>query len=217
MAQIRDFKETQASIFSSLVQTTRTVGQIAGEDLAFHRSSNPPIAALLDRQASRLLKLAQGLIKVSTLGTEVAVPQLSAPDSIEDNWTDVVDVIDNLLEKADASLDEYTGVIKKLNLPENIRPGNGFASSGKILQSRNYRAQAIEKPQKLFHQIPKNDETTPFKPLLRSKPHAIVPLEESLVLNANKDGLDQYAPSSSPDQKFSLTMRLGIQTPTRSK
>lgn len=191
MAQARDFKGIQAGIFSSLVQTTRTVGQIASEDLAFHRSSNPPIAALLDGQASRLLKLAQDLIKVSTLGTEVAVPHLSAPDSIEDNWTDVVDVIDNLLEKADASLDEYTGVIKKINLPETIRSTNSFASSGKIQQSKSYRAQAIEKPQKLFHKVPRNDETTPFKPLLRSKPHAIIPLEESLFLNTKKDGYDQ--------------------------
>jgi exosome complex exonuclease RRP6 len=38
-------------------------------------------------------------------------------DDVDNNWRGVVDVVDSLLEKADASLDEYTGVIKRKSSP----------------------------------------------------------------------------------------------------
>jgi exosome complex exonuclease RRP6 len=38
----------------------------------------------------------------------------------------------------------------------------------------------IPKPQLLFEVPPDNQSTEPFRPILTAKPHAIVPLEESL-------------------------------------
>jgi len=46
----------------------------------------------------------------------------------------------------------------------------------------------IPKPQKSFEHIPANDETDAFKPLLSSKPHAIVPLEECLARESAEAG-----------------------------
>lgn len=192
MAEDGAFKEMQASISSALVNTTRISGQIAGQDLPFHRSLNPSVGPLLDRQASRLLSLAQNLIRVSALGTEVTVPRLEDEDSVDDNWRGIVDVIDNLLEKADATLDEYTGLIKKLG-PSQTYQDHETASLAKLQPlAKSYRTQEMEKPQLLFDNVPTNDETSPFKPMLRSKPHAIVSLEESLVLDKKKDGSSQY-------------------------
>lgn len=186
-----DLKELQASISAALVETTRTVGQIAHEDLAFHRSSNPSVGPILDRQASRLLNLAQGLLKIATLGTEVPTPQIqdADADSVEESWGGVVDVIDNLLEKTDACLDEYTGVIKKSTHLEDIH-----ATSNSKRQSLHQKSntQHIAKPQNGFLKAPKNNETTPFKPLLRSKPHAILPLAQSLIPVMGDDGLARY-------------------------
>ena len=34
----------------------------------------------------------------------------------------------------------------------------------------------MEKPQLQFEHVPTNNETGPFKPLLTTKPHAVVPL-----------------------------------------
>jgi exosome complex exonuclease RRP6 len=36
-------------------------------------------------------------------------------DAVDASWSSVVDVIDSLLEKADISLDEYTGAVKRLS------------------------------------------------------------------------------------------------------
>lgn len=183
-----NFKELQASISAALVETTRTVGQIAREDLAFHRSSNPSVGPILDRQASRLLNLAQGLLKIATLGTELSTPQLQDADAVEDNWGGIVDVVDNLLEKTDACLDEYTGVIKKSTSLENSYP---TGNSKKQLLHKQLSTQPIAKPQNGFLKAPRNNETTPFKPLLRSKPHAILPLAQSLIPIAAVDGLER--------------------------
>ena len=184
-----NFKELQASISAALVETTRTVGQIAREDLAFHRSSNPSVGPILDRQASRLLNLAQGLLKIATLGTELPTPQLQDADAVEDNWGGIVDVVDNLLEKTDACLDEYTGVIKKSTALENSYP---ISNPKKQLLHKQLSTQQIAKPQNGFLKAPRNNETTPFKPLLRSKPHAILPLTQSLIPIAAINGLERY-------------------------
>ena len=201
MAEDGSFKETKEAISSTLIDTTRTAGHIAGEDLAFHRSSNSQITPLLEKQNTRLLTLAQDLVRVAATGTEVSAPRLSDVDSVEDNWRGIVDVIDNLLEKADACLDEYTGVIKRLAPSQEVQSSARINPARKTLRARDYRDQNIPKPQLLFDKIPTNDETTPFKPLLRSKPHAIVPLKESLELTINEDGIKQY------DAQFYLSQK----------
>lgn len=54
------------------------------------------------------------------------------------------------------------------------------------------KAHDIEKPQLHFDNVPTNRETVPFKPLLLSKPHAVVPLETEPIAT-DKDSLSQYA------------------------
>ena len=102
MATESHFKDLKNGISSALIDTTRTAGQISNEDLAFHRSSNPSVIPLLEQQNTRLLQLAQKLTRIATSGTELSAPQISDGDSVEDNWKVIVDVFDNLLEKADA-------------------------------------------------------------------------------------------------------------------
>lgn len=200
------FKEIRVSISSALVEVTRSVGRISSEDLAFQRSSNPSIAPLLDEQASNLLNLVQDLTKISASGTEVTPPRLLDTDSVEDNWKNIVDVIDNLLEKADACLDEYTGVIKKLS-PSQENQASTAASLRRNAPARSYRDQHIPKPQLLFDKVTTNDETTPFIPLLRSKPHAIVPLAQSLSRSLNSEGNEQY---ENYPTVFRFAKRLGV-------
>ncbi len=187
------FKELKEGISSGLVDTTRTAGRIANEDLAFHRSTNPSVVPLLEQQSARLLQLARRLTWTATKGSEVSAPQISDADSVEDNWNGIVDVFDNLLEKADACLDEYTGVIRRLSPDREGEIKKASAPFGKSRPDKAYRTQNIAKPQLLFEQVPTNDESTPFKPLLRSKPHAITPLEDCLTLVPSEDGSTRYA------------------------
>lgn len=47
------------------------------------------------------------------------------------------------------------------------------------------------KPQTQFELQPDNFPTTPWKPILTEKPHATVPLKESLVIFSNNNGAPQ--------------------------
>lgn len=194
MALKNPFKDLREGISSALVDMTRTVGHITNEDLAFHRSSSPSIVPLLEQQNSRLLRLAGRLAKTATSGTEVTPPQLLNTDSVDDSWNKIVDVFDNILEKADACLDEYTGIIRKeVNLAEQGYISKAKSPLGKQRPGKAYRTQNIPKPQLLFDRVPTNDLTTPFKPLLRSKPNSIVSLDQSLQPVAAEDGSNRYS------------------------
>ncbi|KAL4913738.1 ribonuclease H-like domain-containing protein [Aspergillus aurantiobrunneus] len=186
MDSAADFAPLQKRLQSSLVEVTRSVGQLPVEDLSFHRSSNAEVSEGLDKQSGRLLSLTSSILKVATAGTDISAPALSDEDSIEDNWRGIVDVIDALLEKADACLDEFTGVIKKLS--PSLQDKDAEKKADAAAKSRHafptvydYGPSKIPKPQLEFeHQINPSD-TSPFKPLLKTKPHAIESLEQSLM------------------------------------
>jgi exosome complex exonuclease RRP6 len=88
----------------------------------------------------------------------------------------VVDVVDDLLEKADSALDEISGVIKR----QSPSGQDGETPSQAARPGRNRFSNTMQKPQVHFNRKVDNTETSPFKPLLKSKPHAKVPLEESI-------------------------------------
>ncbi len=115
MAAPTDFKSLQGPIAAALVSTTRSAAEIAAEDISFYRSLDPSVGTALDRQNGRLLRLAERLIATAAAGSDVVGPTLPDVDSIDNNWKGIVDVFDSLLEKADTSLDEYTGVVKRLS------------------------------------------------------------------------------------------------------
>ncbi|KAJ5255744.1 hypothetical protein N7505_010895 [Penicillium chrysogenum] len=173
-----EFAPFQDKLTSALVQVTRTVGQLSSEDLNFHRTSSAEFSESLDEQSARIIALTSAVIKAATAGTDVTGPTLSDEDSVEDNWRGVVDVIDSLLEKADACLDEFTGVIKKLSPSQEEQAPIKKAPNFPTIY--DYGPSKIPKPQLLFHRKPDNTDMGPFKPLLESKPHAIVPLEKCL-------------------------------------
>jgi exosome complex exonuclease RRP6 len=166
-------------VTAALLQVSRTVGQLVSEDLNFHRTSNADFTESLDDQSDRILSLTTALLKAATAGTDVAAPQLDTEDSIEDNWRGVVDVIDSLLEKADACLDEFTGVIKKLS-PSQEEQAPVVRKTSRFPTTFDYGPSKFPKPQLLFDHKPDNSDLGPFHPLLKNKPHATVPLEKSL-------------------------------------
>lgn len=109
------FKTLQDDISKALVSTTRSASRINGADITFQRSLNPEVGTQLDAQNARLLHLAQRLLENAAASSDAVGPKLPDVEAIDANWRGVVDVIDSLLEKADTSLDEYTGVVKRLS------------------------------------------------------------------------------------------------------
>jgi len=204
MEALGDFKSLQESISQSLVAVTRTANQIASEDLGFYRSLNPAVATALDQQNARLLGLAERLLGNAAANSEVVGPRLPDFDTVDSNWKGIVDVVDSLLEKADTSLDEYTGAVKRLspsresvrsylcnilNVSNMYQTPTRTAKPQKIANALRYAT--IDKPQLSFHYVPTNAEKEPFKPLLEGKPHAIKSLEDTLQLTDKEDGRPQ--------------------------
>jgi exosome complex exonuclease RRP6 len=176
-----DFKAFQDKVQTSLVNVTKTAGQLSAEDLSFHRSSSGKLSRSLDAQNTRLLQLTNKLLKSATKDTQVEAPKLRNQEEVEDKWRSTVDVIDDLLEKSDACLDEFTGIIKRLSPALQ----DGAATPPKMKENSQkvpsiHSTHVMPKPQLHFERPVTNHERAYFKPLLRSKPHAIVSLEESI-------------------------------------
>lgn len=208
MDETQDFKSLQDHIQSSLLSTTRISGQISSEDLLFQRSLNPQVGTSLDEQTERLLELANALLESAASVSGLQAPVLDDAEDVDSNWRGVVDVLDTLLEKTDIGLDEYTGVIKRRETPTTDQVGICRYISPYILCSlfqaapkarKNpyslgsaFRTQNLVKPQLAFEVKPNNHDNSPWKPLLTSKPHAKLPLEESLGIFKNEWDQPQY-------------------------
>lgn len=183
MDSAADFSPFQEQLQSALVEIIRTSNQLSNEGADFHRNSNTQVSNSLDEQSGRILSLTSSMLKAATAGTEVKPPSLRNPDSIDDNWHGVVDVIDGLLERADACLDEFTGVIKKLSPSQEDRAEQAAKAAAKKPPAKfptvyDYGPSKIPKPQLEFERPADNTNVAAFRPLLRNKPHAIVSLEE---------------------------------------
>ncbi|KAF2634222.1 hypothetical protein P280DRAFT_439320 [Massarina eburnea CBS 473.64] len=184
---MESFKTLQDSISQALVSTTRSSTRISGADIPFQRSLTPQVGTALDAQNARLLQLAQRLLENAAASSDAVGPTLPDVDAVDANWRGVVDVIDSLLEKADTSLDEYTGVVKRLS------PGADQAAANvKLRPSIGVTPKHIPKPQLKFEHLPKNNETSAFLPLLTKKPHARIPLAECLKTFEDSRGREQY-------------------------
>lgn len=194
MEASEDFQTLQQNIQAALVAVSRSVSNIASEDLTFQRTVNPDVAAQLDDHAARLLRLTNGLLQSSAKATgRSAPPELEDADDVELNWRGVVDVIDALLEKADTSLDEYTGMLKRKDAP-TTEVGPEFKKPKPTTERLDWsiRRANIPKPQELFERKPNNFYRGPWKPLLSTKPHAVVPLDKSFALFVDENGTTQY-------------------------
>ncbi|KAI2466936.1 ribonuclease H-like domain-containing protein [Annulohypoxylon bovei var. microspora] len=191
MGSSQDFKSIQEKIQSALVTTTRLTNRIAAEDIKFQRTSNPEVEEQLDDTSGRLLALASSLLKSSTKSTDIKAPSIEDGDDIDVQWSRIVDVVDTLLEKADTCLDEYTGVIKRKTAPTDQPAPSSKKFRSTTLESSMRRAN-ITKPQHAFDVKPNNFNTSPWKPILTTKPHALVSLEESLETFNDEEQTTQY-------------------------
>ena len=177
-----DFQAYHDQVTKSLVDVVRTGGQISNSDLSFHRS-NEKVSRSLDQQNARLLRLTNKLLKAASQDSNVKPPTLRDQDGIDDNWRGIVDVWDNNLEKADASLDEFTGAIKALSPAHQDgtqTPTRQAPVPSRPHPSRVSFQKVMHKPQLLFHRKVNNLDPEPFKPLLVDKPHAVKPLAASI-------------------------------------
>ncbi|EHK43898.1 uncharacterized protein TrAtP1_008340 [Trichoderma atroviride] len=189
MDSSQDFNSLQEAIQKSLVSTVKSANRIASQDLSFQRTINPDVAEQLDDKTSRILDLSTRLLSSAAQACGLKPIKLEDPEDVDMNWRAVVDVVDSILEKADRAIDEYTGLVKQRENGDSDSNSKAKQpkSTGKVIRNAN-----VKKPQLDFEIQPNNFFDGPWKPILTEKPHATVPLDESLVTFVRNDGTTQY-------------------------
>lgn len=171
-----DFAAYQTRITDALKELTRNSNAVSKIDLGFHRNSSEQTSKALDAQNTHFLRLTNKLLKAATKDTKIQPPSVKEVDGVDDNWRRIVDVIDDLLEKADAGLDDFNGGITRAMTPPQAQPETPRNNAPMYRPPPG----SISKPQDRFQIKVDNYETGSWRPLLKSKPHALVRLEDSL-------------------------------------
>ncbi|KZL80426.1 3 -5 exonuclease [Colletotrichum incanum] len=187
MTSPQDFKSLQEKVQAALVGTVKSVNRVSAEDLPFQRAVNPNVGEDLDAKTSRILELSTTLLKSAADVCGLNAPELEDADDVDMRWRSIVDIVDSVLEKADTSIDEYTGALKRKDAPaaDAAPQAKKPKTTGTVVRSAN-----ITKPQLHFTETVNNN--TPWKPIITKKPHAKVPLDKSLVTSETDDGFVQY-------------------------
>ncbi|KAF8582891.1 hypothetical protein K439DRAFT_1634914 [Ramaria rubella] len=208
------FDEFQTALQSAAVAATKSSLGLP-KDLSYHRSLNRKFGKRLDACSDRILAITSQLLQYVDAGNELeGAPslgtgngkgkhRLESEDDVVDGFSLVVDVMDQLLERADTCLDEFLGRSKPSAIPINPQAQSRTKATkvqcGRLDPSLAH-ASHLPKPQRLFRTPVDNKNTTiPWKPQLKTKHYAVVPLGQSL-------GTEDSVSSSHPYQHEILNL-----------
>lgn len=146
------------------VQVTKSANALAAQDVEFHASIDRLTREKLDLTGARILELVNEMLhSQGFLHSHVEHASWTSSDTL---WKQFVESLDSVYEKIDMAFDVMTS-------PKRIQEPIA-------LDFRAESAMVLSKPQLHFLQPVDNSDSKPFKPKLKSKPHAIEPLEASL-------------------------------------
>ncbi|KAI0823218.1 hypothetical protein BC628DRAFT_1325541 [Trametes gibbosa] len=159
-------------------------------DVPFHRSVHPDFAQELDRCSTRVLSVATKLLHLastaSTSNSGKGKARLDSQDDVVDHFHSfVVDAMDQLLECADIGLDDFLGHTKAPAVAVNTaqavvqKPKKSNVPPGRLDPALQH-ASHLPKPQLAFKRKVENASDVPWRPTLRHKFNAQVPLGYNL-------------------------------------
>lgn len=206
------FAVFQKDASAALVALIRTAKALTSGDLPFNRSLDPHFAATLDSTNSHILTLINALVR----NVNVAVPAEPFEDaeSLEARWAAVSDVVDSLLERADMCIDEYSGTVNRGSMQQQQQQHGPVIAGSKSARPDKrhpdgrkayFKSLNMPKPQLLFQTPLSPLDPGPYRPRLTRKPHALVPLEQSLVPLTADATRERYI-SSLPVSLFPLLL-----------
>lgn len=168
-----------------VVNSIRAASALAAQDVDFFRSLDKDISASLTKTSEQITDMMNSvLLSVD----EHSEPLESGKRSLEESWKDFSNMMDNLFEKSDRSLD----ILSKGKTPNQV--GSGLQYLDDLARLDNDPAKRISKPQLNFSNPIDNSELHPFKPLLKEKPHAIKPLADALILVPDEEDVLSHYP-----------------------
>ncbi|KAJ1977819.1 exosome nuclease subunit [Dimargaris verticillata] len=182
-ANMGDFAQCVHEVVRRLQQAC---DRVSLRDVSFEKTIDGEFADRLTQTTQHILKWTNRALNVA--GAE-SVSSYEDVDSVAANFDPVVDVVDNLMEKTDAVLDDIAAGRRSgayghqhenmLKQSAPIVTQVTAASGTRQLDYKLIHAQNIVRPQLKFREDIDNSATAPFAWKLQDKPNALVPLEES--------------------------------------
>ena len=172
--------EERKTLFASVVGVVRGSAALAAKDIEFYKSLDKDVAESMSGVTSDIVSMINSVL--SSID-EHCEPLENDKESFSNSWNDISNVIDNLFEKSDRSLDILN---KRLHVEQNGGVNNVGGPNMQYLDQFGGNQEGgntkIEKPQLNFKTPVDNSETHPFRPLLKEKPNALKSLDESITL-----------------------------------
>ncbi|KAF8517423.1 ribonuclease H-like domain-containing protein [Hysterangium stoloniferum] len=205
------FDEYQLSLQSAAVSAIKSSMGLP-KDISYHRSLDRKFGKRLDACSDRILTLTSRLLdfaqssSVAESGPHVARSgdkgkrRLENEEDVVDSFHSlVVDVMDQLLERSDACLDELMGRIKPPAIPIKPQPQPQTTSKSAKMKSRLdpalLHASHLPKPQHLFRPPVDNTNTAiPWQPVLTKKYHGRSLTEIQSGSHPYQDEITQLSP-----------------------
>ncbi|CAI6760577.1 ALI_HP2_G0048290.mRNA.1.CDS.1 [Saccharomyces cerevisiae] len=160
-------------LLSRVINVVRAASSLASQDVEFYKNLDRGFSKDLKSEADKLADMANEIIL--SIDEHHESFELKEED-ISDLWNNFGNIMDNLLEMSDHSLD-------KLNCAINSKSrGSDLQYLGEFSGKNFSPTKRVEKPQLKFKSPIDNSESHPFIPLLKEKPNALKPLSESLRL-----------------------------------
>ncbi|KAK9762960.1 exosome nuclease subunit [Basidiobolus ranarum] len=180
-----DFEAFSNSFFDTLLSATRAAS-ILPTDLSFHKSLDLDLATTIAGCSSKVLRISNELLK--HVGGDITDTYYDA-DDVQDRYDGVIDVLDNLLEKADVCLDECTGKTSTSFSAATFQSPVSVTKLATEDKSEYHliHAQNILRPQLKFKDVVDNSANTPWIRKIKEKPNALVPLDYGLPNSLTQD------------------------------
>ncbi|SMN22963.1 similar to Saccharomyces cerevisiae YOR001W RRP6 Nuclear exosome exonuclease component [Maudiozyma saulgeensis] len=173
--------EERKALFANVVGVVRGSSALAAQDIEFYRTLDKDVNTSVSEVTSELVSMINSVL--SSID-EHCEPLDNNSDSFSNSWEDVSNMIDNLFEQSDRSLDILN---KRLSVSGDKLNGQNMQFLDQFGGNEEGGKAKIEKPQLKFKTPIDNSESHPFHPLLKEKPNALIPLEESVVLVPGKE------------------------------
>ncbi|KAG7832789.1 hypothetical protein KL943_004730 [Ogataea angusta] len=167
------------SLAPSLINLIRLSSAVNARDISFYNSIDSAVKSESAALNQHLIDLLNELLPNAFSITSDQDGQLHA-DKKDENWKVVSSVLDTLFENAEIALEQGTKKEQTGQTKDEFTYLDETDSSG--TRKSTPQSLKIEKPQLLFKKPVNNFETSPFKPLIRTKPNALIPLQESMQL-----------------------------------
>ena len=171
-----DGKEVFVSkLMASIMKLTAASNVLPStNDFEYHVSTDPLFLPAAQKISIDLLKIIHDLIRF----VNPSIPLPSLAESYEDTsilYEAVVETLDNMLESSDLLLDALDPALQN-KLSSSSSLAITAVSTDRNRLSRSSSSLDIPKPQLNFMHEIENSRDHPFYPKIRSKPHALVPL-----------------------------------------